>query len=488
MATETVANCKIELQSSRSINTCSPWVSNPHGESDTLPSINAVEVLQKWNHPPKNVYRVGASFWGFFLMGMNDGSYGVSINTIRKSPALIHLPNLITTKPRKLEQYYHLSYTTISLIFLFPFAGYTFASLINNAVHIHLGQRGVAIIAGLCHLISYTVLSLHPPYPAVVVMFLFVGMGDGLVDAAWCAWTGNMASANQVQGFLQACYSLGGTVAPLMAAAMLAKVGLEWYYFYYIMVRLSIQHRREVTGNLPADARQTAVAATELITSTWAFWAQTGHVYALENPRDANAKTGRLREALSNKLTWIFAAFIFGYLGAEGGWIVTFMTQVRSGTTFSSSLTSTGFWAGMTVGRMCLAFLTAWLGEFTSVLVYLGICIALELLFWLVPSFYVSAVAIASLGMFLGPLAPTAIVLVTKLMPKELHVSSIGFATAFGGSGGALFPFIVGALAQAKGVSSLQPVVLALLMAISGLWMLVPRRGRRNEEMGRESV
>lgn len=167
---------------------------------------------------------------------------------------------------------------------------------------------------------------------------------------------------------------------------------------------------------------------------------------------------------------------------------MTFMTQVRSGTTFASSLTSTGFWAGMTVGRMSLAFLTAWLGEFTSVLVYLGICVALELLFWLIPSFYVSAVAIAFLGMFLGPLFPTAIVLVTKLMPRELHVGSIGFATAFGGSGGAVFPFIVGALAQAKGVRALQPVVLAILVAISGLWMLVPRKGKRSEETDSEGV
>ncbi|TGO62266.1 hypothetical protein BOTNAR_0116g00030 [Botryotinia narcissicola] len=457
MATTTLT--QVELQSFP--NNSSPWVPNTgivQSESDpedirqdTTPPNNAVEALQKWNYPPKNVYRVGASFWGFFLM-------------VTSAPAD---SNFVTEKYVKLEQYYNLSYTVISLIFLSPFAGYTFASLINDTVHVKFGQRGVAVIAGLCHLIAYIVISLHPPYPALVVMYVFVGMGNGLVDAAWCAWLGNMVSANQVQGFLQACYSFGGTIAPLIAAGMLAKTGLEWYYFYYIM---------------------TAVAATELITSTWAFWAQTGHVYATENPRDVNAKTGRLREALSNKLTWIFAAFIFGYVGAEvslGGWIVTFMTQVRSGTTFSSSLTSTGFWAGMTVGRMGLAFLTAWLGEFTSVLVYLGICIALELLFWLIPSFYVSAVAIVFLGMFLGPLFPTAIVLVTKLIPKELHVGSIGFATAFGGSGGAVFPFIVGALAQAKGVKALQPVVLALLVTISGLWMLVPRKGKRDEEVAR---
>jgi fucose permease len=160
-----------------------------------------------------------------------------------------------------------------------------------------------------------------------------------------------------------------------------------------------------------------------------------------------------------------------------GGWIVVFMTRVRSASTFDATLTSTGFWAGMTVGRIALSFLTARLGEFRSVLVYLAMCLGLELLFWLVPSFYVSAVAIALLGMFLGPLFPTAIVLVAKLMPKELHVGSIGFATAFGGSGGAIFPFVVGAIAQSRGVRMMQPVVVAILVMITGLWCLVPNKG-----------
>jgi fucose permease len=165
-----------------------------------------------------------------------------------------------------------------------------------------------------------------------------------------------------------------------------------------------------------------------------------------------------------------------------GGWIVTFMTRVRKADPFDSGITATGFWAGMTVGRLGLSFLTAKLGEFYSVVLYLGISIVLELVFWLVPNFFVSAVAVAFLGMFFGPLFPTAIVMVTKLMPKHLHVGSIGFGTAIGGSGGAIFPFIVGAIAQAKGVKTLQPIILALLVAISGLWPLLPRRNRKDHE------
>lgn len=49
----------------------------------------------------------------------------------------------------------------------------------------------------------------------------------------------------------------------------------------------------------------------------------------------------------------------------------------------------------MTVGRLVLSFLTSRLGEFTSVLIYLGLTLGLELIFWLVPSFIVSVSVIS---------------------------------------------------------------------------------------------
>lgn len=63
------------------------------------------------------------------------------------------------------------------------------------------------------------------------------------------------------------------------------------------------------------------------------------------------------------------------------------------------------------------------------------------------------------------------------LLPKHLHVTSIGFVAAFGGSGAAVIPFIVGAIAQNRGVESLMPFVLALSVAILVLWMALPRQG-----------
>jgi fucose permease len=105
----------------------------------------------------------------------------------------------------------------------------------------------------------------------------------------------------------------------------------------------------------------------------------------------------------------------------------------------------------------------------------------LELLFWLVPSFYVSAIAVSFQGFFLGPMFPAIIVVTTKLLPKHLHVPAVGFACAFGGSGGAIFPFAIGALAQAKGVQVLQPIILALFGMQLVLWLCLPRIGRKKD-------
>lgn len=70
--------------------------------------------------------------------------------------------------------------------------------------------------------------------------------------------------------------------------------------------------------------------------------------------------------------------------------------------------------------------------------IYLVISVAFQLLFWLVPKFLVSAIAVSFLGFFTGPLFPGAIVVAAKLLPKHLHTPGIGIASAFAGGGAAM--------------------------------------------------
>ncbi|KAF3762733.1 MFS general substrate transporter [Cryphonectria parasitica EP155] len=411
----------------------------------------ASQPLERWNYPRSNRGRVLAAFWSLMVLGLGDSGYGAIIPYMRP--------------------YYDLSYTLISLVFLTPFVGYTLSAFSNNWIHTHFGQRGAALLCGGCHLVAFIVVSQHPPYPVLVIVYMLAGFGNGIGDAAWNAFVGAMANANELLGLMHAFYGVGGVLGPLIATSMITKLGLGWYAYYYVMI---------------------AVSAVELALLVSSFWPVTGRVFREAHPTTTGTGTGKgtssMHEALwqmpAARVSWLCAAFLLCYVGVEvalGGWIVTFMIKVRQGAAFASGMTATGFWLGLTVGRVFFGFLTPKLGERLALMIYLPAAMGLELLFWLVPQFIVSAVAIALVGFFLGPLFPAVIIAVSKSLPKHLHVSAIGFAAAFGGGGGAVLPFAVGAIAQSKGVAVLQPIVLALLAVQLMLWLALPKFSKKRD-------
>lgn len=120
------------------------------------------------------------------------------------------------------------------------------------------------------------------------------------------------------------------------------------------------------------------MAIIELVTSATAFWNADGAMFRAANPRTGDNKDNRMKEALIRlpfaRVTWICAIFLLGYVGIEvalGGWIVKFMLEVRDGEEFASGMTATGFWMGVTVGRIVLGFVTPRLGEKLAIAVNL---------------------------------------------------------------------------------------------------------------------
>lgn len=372
----------------------------------------------------------------------------------------------------QIEAYYGVTYTVVSLVFLAPFFGYLVAALSNNLIHHHFGQRGVAVVAPLIRLIGYIPIALHPPFPVLPIVILFPGFGNGLEDSAWNAWIGNMQQANELLGFLHGAYGLGATISPLIATAMVTKAYLPWYTFYYVMIGLAVTE--------------------ECLTAT-AFWTATAAVHREKVMSEAVGQRTTTRMVLKNPIVWMVALLLLVYVGAEvslGGWIVSFMLDVRHAQPFEAGLTVVFFWLGLTIGRVLLGFITGRIGEKLAISIYLLFCIAFQLMYWLIPSFVASAVSVAFLGFFLGPLFPAAIVAATKLLPADYHVSAIGFAASLGGGGAALFPFAVGAIAQHKGVAVLQPIILSALLFLLIVWWSLPgglrpgglERARENKE------
>lgn len=201
--------------------------------------------------------------------------------------------------------------------------GYISAAALNNTLHKTIGQRGIALIGPGAHLLAYIIISLHPPYPALVCVFVLAGFGNGVLDAAWNAWLGNLTNPNELLGFLHGFYGVGAVIAPTIATTMITEHGMEWYTFYYIMI---------------------GAAFIELLTALAAFHKESGARFRAT--MSAEAASGATRAALKTRVAWVSAIFLLIYVGIEvalGGWIVNFMIETRDGQPFQSGLVATGY-------------------------------------------------------------------------------------------------------------------------------------------------
>jgi MFS family permease len=111
---------------------------------------------------------------------------------------------------------------------------------------------------------------------------------------------------------------------------------------------------------------------------------------------------------------------------------------------------------GITLGCFFLTHLALIIGERLFVVILISGTTGLQLLAWLVPNVITNAVAVSILGLFLGPLYPCAQTVFSRLIPRHVQTTAMGFISSAGSSGGAVAPFTTGLLAQAVGTFVLQ--------------------------------
>ncbi|KAG9075068.1 hypothetical protein FS749_013306, partial [Ceratobasidium sp. UAMH 11750] len=303
-------------------------------------------------------------------------------------------------------------------------------------------------------------------------------------------------SAGRYLGWLHGCYGIGAFASPLIGQTLLAR-GWQWPRFFLISVCLSLINTagtiytfhttKEEFIAEKAKARQEhdAFELQSRVTSEGAEEqpdeATPRRVSRRSRSRTAGERSA-MRMTLSQPFVWIFALFLCTYTGSEttnGGWIVTFLLTERNANPDTVGYVASGFWGGLALGRLCLGQASPYIGikrEKHLVHVYIGVALLMTVLVWKVPSFVGNAFCTAIVGFVLGPIFPTSLSLATKLLPTEIHMTALATMSSFASIGSALYPFVTGALANAKGVAVLQPVMLGILSVMAGLWCLFPTR------------
>ncbi|KAI0676404.1 MFS general substrate transporter [Trametes maxima] len=380
--------------------------------------------------------------WSIFVAGWNDGTLG---------PLL----------PR-LQEVYHVSYAVVSLIFIVNCLGY----LSGASTYLYLTDRfgfGIMVVfASVMAMVGFALEAAAPPFPAYVIGYLFSGFGMSFLDAGSNAFVASLShDTSNKMGIMHAVYGLGAMCAPLVSTQF-ARLP-RWSFAYLVHIGLTF-----VNAVLEAF--------------TFRFKGQDQCLQEVgqlppEKTTETEAGVNKYKQTFRLRAVHLMAFFIFTYVGVEvtiGGWIVTYIINERHGGP-NSGYISSGFFGGLTLGRVALLWINKKIGEWRVIFLYIAICIGLELVVWLVPDLLSGAICVSFVGFFLGPIFPIVMNHAGNILPPSLISGGISWIASFGAAGGAVFPFITGAIASGTSIASLQPLLVAMMGLLLVIWAFVPR-------------
>ncbi|KAG9029878.1 hypothetical protein FRB95_004754 [Tulasnella sp. JGI-2019a] len=400
-----------------------------------LPTPTTTEALPIL---PKRLalYRA-ALYWLMFVEGWNDSTAGPLIPVIRRT--------------------YGLNFTIVSMLFVTSAIGFAVGALLNIHLTDRYGLGKVITACAIIQMVAYTLIAAALPFPVMCFGYGLCGLTMALHNAQCNIFTAMLpGNGTSAMGLLHGFYGIGAMAAPL-AATQFAQLQ-HWSYFYFISLGL---------------------ATFSFASSLYAFRLQRMEDLLPQASGDIAdseplVRGNKYKQILSQKQVHLLAAFTLVYVGAEvtiGGWIVTFLDQLRGGGP-SAGYVSSGFFGGITVGRFILWPVTDWIGKRRSIYIYGVLAIIFEIIVWRVPNLLTDAVAVALVGLVLGPLYPIVMNVSAEVLPRWILAGSIGFVASLGQMGSALFPFLTGLLATSHGVEVLQPLVIGLLGFMMANWAL----------------
>jgi fucose permease len=373
--------------------------------------------------------QVGLAFFAFVLIGANDGALGVLIPSVR--------------------MHYGVDKATIGLLFLFQTTGYLIAAFNSGLLVEKLGNRCFLMVGVTCFILGVGTLSFMPPYVVVLISMLPLGFGIAIIDAGLNTYIASMPRNVALLNYLHAFYGTGALLGPVIASALLA-IRWGWNSVYLVWIGMGL----------------VLLVGIQLI---------------FKNPPSEDVikpKSNVFMAPLRIYTVWIAALFLLIYAGAEvsvGSWSYSFLTEERHAPILLAGWMVSGYWLGLTLGRLALAKVALWIGSERLVQACLVGTVAGMILVWFIPVYAVSAVGLGLIGFSFGPVYPTTIALISNKVSSRILPGAIGLLASLGSVGAAVLPWLAGMLAEHIGLWSLMPYVIALAAIMTCLWQILNR-------------
>ncbi|GHO48139.1 MFS transporter [Ktedonospora formicarum] len=376
--------------------------------------------------------RIALAFAVFVLIGLNDSVLGILLPGIQGA--------------------YHITPATVGLIFLAATCGYLSGSLSVGSLIAHAGLRRVLLGGALIYIGGASLITLAPPYPLVLCAFVMTGFGMACLDAGLNAYMVGLPNNTMLLNYLHAFFGLGAWLGPLLATGVLA-LDWQWGSTYLVMAVLCV------------------------VILLGIFFSYEKHVpnEAEEAPRLRALFAGTLRLRVV-QFAIFFLIFYGGVEVALGSWSYSFLTGARLALPLYASWMVSGYWLGLTGGRIVLGWFSQRVGNTRLIQgCLLGSFVGL-LLTWWSPTPLVAALGLFLTGFSLGPIFPTTFAIMGTRVPPLLLPNVIGLLASQGNIGGAIFSWGAGNVTQYLGLNLLLPFILLLTLGMQLAWLGVYQR------------
>jgi fucose permease len=346
--------------------------------------------------------------------------------------------------------HYGVDKDTISVIFLTSPIGYVTAAAVSGGLIHRFGPRAVVVAGTTVMITGVAAVGVRPAFLAFVLVQIVVGAGTSILETCLNAYLSTLSGSLGLLNMLHAFFGGGALAGPLVAVGLL-QLGLPWNSFYLVLAGALL-----------------VLLATLLVT------------YPRAAPASEVVERPRMAAALRHTAVWVAGIFLAVYVGVElavGNWAFIYLTEER---TFALGLAGgvvSGYWTGLTVGRLVLnpVFERAGVGVGGLVgtcLVGVALCAAVV---WLLPWSAGAVVGLVAMGFFLGPVYPSMVAVMPRLVPAGLVGTAIGLLIG-ASAAGALFPLLAGVGAEHLGAWSLLPFALVLALVLVAMWTWLARR------------
>lgn len=356
---------------------------------------------------------------------------------------------------------FHLTLLTAGTLFLVFGVARTVGATLSALLSDLAGRRALVVSYGAALFVGLGAVALAPGWSAVLAGACGIGFAFGAVstEANAVASVAGGATRGRDLSLINAVYSVGATLGPLVVGALLA-AHLGW--------RLAF-----------------GLWAVATIVPFWGLGAVAGRI-----PRQAGPRGGRRPPVGAHASILLLAGMAFIYNGVGwtvGGWAATYLVGRFGAALLTGTLGSSVFYAFLAAGRFANGPLATRVAPGTLLRVGAAASAVALVALALAPGSILALIAFGAAGFCLAGIYPNLIAYATDLHPERPGAMA-GVISTGGAIGVSVVPFAAGALGKAVGLSAMVWLLMGLGIALVVLAELAARSGRRAAGPGAEGV